>query len=363
MCNQLNRLADYRYQQSRLKAYQSSRKDAGFTLIELMISIVLGLLLVAAASQLFVGGVINSRLQQAGADMQDGGLFGLDSMSRDIRLANFGNITNRFLTDVTPWGGIVLTADTAASTASNLPVYRTSNSAGAYISSALLSNSDGDVASSTLNQWTGLSNVTTSTGGALKSDQLTIQFAAPADMVNCEGVPVTAGSSVIERYFIRLDTITVGNTGSNVQNLVLACNAASVTPPAASPALANLQIVTGLGNPGQVIMNRVDQIHFLLGTQAVNGNFVYYTINQYKAAAVAARNAGGIAPRILSVKVAALVRSLDNTNSSLIDPAKIYTLFDQSVKPIAETNQNTNRYVRQAYLTTIALRNGMGAAS
>jgi len=110
-------------------------------------------------------------------------------------------------------------------------------------------------------------------------------------------------------------------------------------------------------------MNRVDQIHFLLGTQAANGNFVYYTINQYKAAAVAARNAGGIAPRILSVKVAALVRSLDNTNSSVIDPAKIYTLFDQSVKPIAETNQNTNRYVRQAYLTTIALRNGMGAAS
>ncbi len=362
MYNSFIGLSDLDRKKNPLNMHSKAQKNAGFTLIELMISIVLGLLLVAAASQLFMGGVINARLQQAGADMQDSGMFGLDSMARDIRLANYGNILNRSLTDISPWGGIVLTADTSTSATSNLPVLRTSNSASAYIPAALLSNSDGDTSSTTLNYWNGFSNVKTSADVALQSDQLTIQYRAPAAMVNCEGAAVNAGDIVIQRYFIRLDTVTAGNTGSNVKNLVLACDAATVTIPA-TPIITNLQVVSGLGEGGQVIMNRIDQLHFLLGTQAANGNLVYYTINQYKAAAVAARAAGGIAPRILSVKIGALVRSLDNTNSALVDPAKTYTLFDQTVKPIAESNQNTNRYVRQAYLTTVALRNAMGVAS
>lgn len=41
-----------------------SWKQRGFTLIELMVALALGLILVAAATQLFIGGLLSSRLQK-----------------------------------------------------------------------------------------------------------------------------------------------------------------------------------------------------------------------------------------------------------------------------------------------------------
>ena len=45
--------------------------QAGFTLIELMVSIVLGLLVTAAAVQLFITGQVSLSMQRALADIQD----------------------------------------------------------------------------------------------------------------------------------------------------------------------------------------------------------------------------------------------------------------------------------------------------
>jgi type IV pilus assembly protein PilW len=352
---------------SKLSNKNYSQSNKGFTLVELLISITLGLLIVLAATQLFFGGVLSVRLQQAGADVQDGGVFGLDFLSQHIRLSNFGNDVNRLLTDSTPFGGIVVSADataikstTGSTVSSNLPMVRDTLTA-TSLNPALVSSSNGDTVGAG-NAWQGLSNVTTASGGALLSDQLTIQFQAPSLMTNCEGATVAAGSQVLERYFLRADTITAGATGSKIQNLVLACNAATIT--VSSPTAA--QALTA--GAGQTLMNRVDYLHFLLGTQiqdgsADNGKTVYYTINQYKTIAKAANAAGTLPPRIVMIKVAMLVRSLDNTGNGIVDPTKTYTLLDQTVKPVAETNQTTNRYVRQVYQTTIALRNSLGAAS
>lgn len=41
-----------------------SNKEQGFTLIELIVALALGLILVAAATQLFIGGLLSSRLQR-----------------------------------------------------------------------------------------------------------------------------------------------------------------------------------------------------------------------------------------------------------------------------------------------------------
>ena len=64
----------------------------GFTLIELMIALVLGLLISAAAIELFTGSLLSSRMQQANDELQSSGIFGLDYIVRDIRLANYANI-------------------------------------------------------------------------------------------------------------------------------------------------------------------------------------------------------------------------------------------------------------------------------
>ena len=63
-------------------------KQVGFTLIELMISIALGLIVVAAAILLFLTGQKSVAMQKGMAELQDNANFGLNYITRDIRLAN-----------------------------------------------------------------------------------------------------------------------------------------------------------------------------------------------------------------------------------------------------------------------------------
>jgi len=353
-----------------------SRAQAGYTLVELMIALTLGLLIAAAATQLFMGGVLNFRMQQAGGDVEDNGTFGIDFLTQRIRMVNYGNDSYPFVTDSTPWGGIVLSADIASGTttspyapSSNLPAVQVS---GSYVPPALLSSSPGsmDTVSTVANYWQGLSNVTSS-GTSIGSDQLTISFGIPPTqqtMADCEGNIWAPPTIIVERFYLRPDTVAGGSSGTKVQNLVLACNASTLASAPASPAT---QPLNNAGGAGQVIMNRVDQFHVMLGTISQDGNNtrVYYTIDQYKLlaknmyAAIHSGTSSVLPPRIVAVKLQLLVRSLDNTSNVQVDPTKSYLLYDQTVTPVAETNQNTNRYVRQVYQTTVALRNAMGYPS
>lgn len=181
----------------------SISRNAGFTIIELMVALVLGLIVVAAAVQLFTGGILSSRLQQANAEIQDSGIFGVDYVIRDIRFANQENLTNLKLDDRTPYGGVILTGSTATNQNAN---FVPKVGATTYIDSALLSRGQGDTVSSTNNYWKGLTQVTLknrqgSTISNPVSDQLTIQFFAPENMVNCEGANVLVGDLVVQRYF------------------------------------------------------------------------------------------------------------------------------------------------------------------
>ena len=329
---------------------------SGFTLIELLISITLGLLLVAAASQLFIGGVISFRLQQGAADTQDNGLFGLEYIAKDIRIANYGNPQFLTVTDTTRDGGIVLTADTSTSTGtSNFTDVRTSNSSSAYVPNGLLTHGEGDTPLGTANQWQGLTKVAS---GSAASDQLTVQYIAPAPMSDCEGRDVAVGARVVERYFLRADT-------ADSTALVLACAAGSISPKvdAVTADSANgvaavayvPPILSNLGGAGQVIMGRVEHLHFLLGTETLAGVWRYYTIHDYMAIV-------GTKPRIKAIRMAVLVRSTDNTANAAIDPTQTFKMLDQNVQA-ATTDATTNRYVRRVYSTTIALRNGLGSAS
>lgn len=284
----------------------------GFTLVELLIAILIGLIVAAAALQLFVGGVISERMQEAGADLQDSGVFGVEYIARDVRLANFGNDNNPILTPATLRGGIVLTSGESNA---NLPLK--------------------DVGSELLTKSGGASNVV-----GKGSDQLTIQFVAPNDMLNCEGAKVKAKEYVIQRYFLRAD--------GSAANLALACDANKAGSESVS--------IAGLNdaNNGEIIMPRVDQLRFYLGCK-VGNKFAYYTIDEYTKAAAAAVSPD--IPRIVSVRAMMLVRSKDSVSSQNIDPLKdSYEFLDETVK----ASETKAKYVRRIYATTIAVRNGLG---
>ena len=85
------------------------KKQIGFTLIELMISLALGLIVVAAAILLFLTGQEGVAMQKGVSELQDNANFGLNYITKDIRLTNL-NVKEATINDQTPYGGVVLSS-------------------------------------------------------------------------------------------------------------------------------------------------------------------------------------------------------------------------------------------------------------
>lgn len=88
---------------------RSVKSTAGFTLIELMIAMLLGLIVVAGVTAVFLAGQRSYRTNEALADVQDGSRVAFEIMARDIRDAgltgcgNSGRVGNILTNRTTDW--------------------------------------------------------------------------------------------------------------------------------------------------------------------------------------------------------------------------------------------------------------------
>lgn len=289
--------------------------SSGFTLIELMISLVLGLLISAAVVQVYMISTRTATVQQSASEVQDSAIFSLQAIEDHIRLANLGNpISN--IKDTTNHGGIVLTSANLGTINATDAKYFT--------------------ASADSTGWTGLSNVT-----GVESDQLTIQYknVTSSSLYDCEGAEVQKDSPdwVVERYFVRKAT-----GGANT-DLVLACAAGRVDEDG--------QIVTAFTGAGEVIIPAVDQFKVLLGTLADVSQLSYLPASTYLELTDK--------PAITTVKLGMIVRSdtplIEDPESSLpaADKGK-FTILGVEQKLKADS-VNKVRY-RRSYESTIVLR-------
>ena len=290
-------------------------QSAGFTLIELMISLVLGLLISAAVMQVYIISTRTATVQQSASEVQDSAIFSLQTIEDHIRLANLGNpISN--IKDTTNHGGIVLTtANLGTSNTTDAKYFTASeDSAG----------------------WTGLSNIT-----GVESDQLTIQYknVTSSSLYDCEGAEVQKDSPdwVVERYFVRK---AIGGADTD---LVLACAAGRVDEDG--------QIITAFTGAGEVIIPAVDQFKVLLGTLADVSQLSYLPASTYLELTDK--------PAITTVKLGMIVRSdtplIEDPESSLLaaDKGK-FTILGAEQKLKADS-VNKVRY-RRSYESTIVLR-------
>ena len=290
-------------------------QSAGFTLIELMLSLVLGLLISAAVMQVYIISTRTATVQQSASEVQDSAIFSLQTIEDHIRLANLGNpISN--IKDTTNHGGIVLTtANLGTSNTTDAKYFTASeDSAG----------------------WTGLSNIT-----GVESDQLTIQYknVTSSSLYDCEGAEVQKDSPdwVVERYFVRK---AIGGADTD---LVLACAAGRVDEDG--------QIITAFTGAGEVIIPAVDQFKVLLGTLADVSQLSYLPASTYLELADK--------PAITTVKLGMIVRSdtplIEDPESSLLaaDKGK-FTILGAEQKLKADS-VNKVRY-RRSYESTIVLR-------
>lgn len=296
------------------KQKMSSFNQRGFTLIELMIALVLGSLVVLAATILLLSGQRGMRLQQGAAEIQNNANFALNQITQDVRMANLGT-SSATLNNSTKNGGVVFGLD-------NL-----TNSSGMNVN------------------WVTKANTSESNVNVL-NDQLTIQY-KPVNVgeFDCEGNEITsaeiaAGDYVIQRYFIRSDdNPNVGETKATA--LSLACDAGRV----------NATGVTGLGGNGQIIMKRVDFFHVLLVTENTAG-FQDMPIADYLQLA-------NNPPRILGVKIGLLARSTNAVARDAAITKSNFKVYDKDIT-LKDTNSASNN-LREVITQTIAMRNALGA--
>mgnify|MGYP000202157008 CR=1 FL=1 len=369
--------------------YASSQR--GYTLIELMVALVLGLLVSAAAIQLLLTSQATFSMQQGGSEVQESALSGMTLMIRNIRSANYG-ASQPVINDFTQTGGLVFTSAINNSTethraAAALP--GTVNLQGIQISNSpvvepLLTRGAGMALGDPYkNQWNGASNVTIVSGGSGvgRSAQLVIQYRAAQDMYDCEGNRISGprmavvkgvngvdlpaqmvdGDVVVERYFLRQDT-QLGNNETAAQALALACDAGTYNTLDLKLLSENKVPLTNFGDAGQVLINRVDHFDVRLGVEVAPNQLRYYTINEYlniKPPVVSGRAAAR--PRVLSMQVAILTRAQGMSMSNVIEQNQTYQMLDQQVKLTTPDSSSTSRgYLRRVYSTTISLRNGRG---
>lgn len=279
--------------------------QSGFTLIELMISLALGLLISLAAIQLFVTGVSSFNLQRGLGDVNENGRFGLEFLVKNIRAAEYSRAL----------GSAVASTDSAVVVeAGDLPS-----------GTASLVSSDNSI------------NL-----GLGESDQFVVRTWVPEDVNtqrDCEGNLVPAGNYMVSRYFLRADT-PAGSTSA------LACDGGYYGVGGAN--------VTNFGTDASsiVLMSFVDSFQVLYGVAAASTTTPqrYMTSTQY-AALVAPR------PPIVSVRIGVLVRSSDSVGNLPANTTSINVL-GQTVTASAQDSAGRG-ILRRLFVNTVAFRNVM----
>ena len=309
--------------------------QTGFTLIELMISLVLGLIVSAAVIQVYLINVKTSSIQASGSELQDASVFGLQQLEKSIRLANLGNPTTR-IDGTTPNGGIVLTGLNIG-----VPIIPTP-----YPNTGYLTRRAGDSGVGP-NGWTGISNTNTN------SDQLTIQYIniTGAPMTDCEAANVAVNDIVIERYFVR--QATGDNSSGNIKNLVLACDAGRVNKAGGIDASMPATDSRTFGQAGQEFIVNVDQFKVLLGAQyttgANAGQLIYLPSSAYSAITTGK-------PAVTSVKIGLIVHGSTPIIGSA-EQSEFALLGQLSTENKLKTDTSSKKKVRSTYETTTLLRN------
>ena len=352
------------------------RLQQGFTLIELMISLILGLLVSAAALQILYTNSLSSNIQSAGSNIVDTNTFGLDYLTKQIRKANYGILSSQsfFLNHQTPQGGIVLTAP------DNLTVFG-NTVAGETVASNLrgLSKSNQQISDTLLTRSaSSLSGSNVKFGStALSSDQLTIQYKVSSDnQVDCQSRNVMKDDYVIERYFVRDGGLACASaiyTYSETTAKKDATNQNAINidkykkPIKQSDGSFNRDTsdtTQNLAGSGEIIIPNVDYFRVLLGVSD-SKNFstnpsTYKLTYMPIPTPITTVNADPFPTlnnrRIVNVQIGLLVRS-DGSVTASKDPS--FTVLDKTDIKLNDTSKNDGK-MRRVLETTVFLRNARG---
>lgn len=367
-----------------MKTYHSSQK--GFTLIELMISVVLGLLIVAAVTQVYVMAMRTASTQKASAGILDANVYGLQQVERSLRMAGLGLGDQSKLNSTC--SGILIRGTGDLQECNDVTGVEKTMAADGAIS---ITPKPSPIINLNPQHWTTTTGGATANTTSANMPQLTIQYRAPVDMLDCEGrlalgprkavgqsasrtsetkqnsdgstsreSIVIDGQVIVERYFVSRNANDV---------LELRCDAMRYVPEIIvvdqhekpGDAAANVKInaakiqdanILNSDTNGALVIAGIDDFQVQFGVKGPDKQIRYQTLAQYLVDTNAPNN------EIVAVKMGILAKGLVTTlgNESPANPT--YTILGQNVSMRAD--QPTNA-IRRVYESNTMLRNSRGA--
>lgn len=342
-----------------------NKHQTGFTLVELMVAIVLGLLIVAAGLMVFFTGQRSMGMQVGLSDVQQSTNFGLGSMAYDLRHTNLNTPSNQVINNKEVGSGVVFANSNFPSALRIMP----------NLSDFLTSENVSDDAT---------------TG---KSDQLVIQFipeytevesdieilkdgaSVPAVRVSstarnsdCEGeainflsdnggvdgtAPVALKPTMVYRYFLDKLPDNQQVKGENTR-YGLYCDAGYYFTGDAT--------IQKMGVGQQLIIQNVDAFKIRFGVKNATNQYRYTGINTYKNTLMGNTvTAKANYVNVVSIEVGLLMGSSQSIGADAsLNTRNTFNVAGQSVT--LKENAANSKYLRQEVNQVIGFRNTLGGS-
>ncbi len=359
------------------KARAIDRRLRGFTLVELMVALLIGLIILAALSQLFITSRSTYSLEEGMARVQEGSRFSFEFLTNDIRMAGYagcGSFTSADLTGADAKVGNIANPPTLASTfnpdgvsgyyytgtGSNLTDWSPALDGTIFVNGEVragndvifiqrASQTDAFLAGNTEPSNANIQIVNTAalaqTGQISAGDVLMVSDCKKADIFRATAVPQNASGglkTIPHTNAMNTDNFLTHSFDNRAALMKLVSRAYYIgTNASGEPALFRKELGSGGGISAQELVEGVEQMRILYG-EDTDGDGI---ANIYRTA-----NNVAIWTNVVNVRVALLVRTTENVASEL-DTKTFNAIPGFSFNPA-----NDNRR-RQVFGFTVKLRN------
>ena len=364
----------------RQRQIQCPARQAGLSLVEIQVALVIGLILTAGAIQLFIANKQTYRTEAALAQMQQLGRFAVDTMAQEIRMAGYTGCTSRetVTTNIDPAAPIPTfaidgpTPEISGSEATAVGAWNPNLPAMAGIEAnitnqANLINIQPDVltvqrASQCGSQLTANSNATAPNLNVFSPNQCDFQANDALLVTDCTNMDIVQLANATDGTVGGGQVLTIAgalskNYLTNADVYKLVSNTFYIAASASDPdAAGNPEPALWMSNwnPSNPVVGNYNPIEIADGVQDMliqygvdNGGPDEYADVYVAADQVLAANPALGWAAVRSVRISLLMRSADNIT---LDPV----VFQFDNRP---ANPNNDRRLRAVYTTTVAIRN------
>lgn len=326
------------------------KNQVGFTLLELMVSLALGLIIVAAAIAIFLTGLRSTALQGATSELQESANFGLALITYDLRHTNLNTASVQKINNKQVGSGIIF--DQLKNLPSSITVSNSNLETQQDINADATTAKSDRITIQYLPQYNEYTATENYEENGVKKQKNVKRYKVEA--TDCEGskLDFTQKRIIVQRYHLQADdNQVVGHPTS----YALYCDAGNYIDGDSS-----IEGITST-TKGQQIIPNVDGFKVRLGVKSPNNELRYMTINQYKEKMPDSLTVEKDYYNVVSVEIAVLVRSITSLNSeNLINNSNNFKMLDQDTK-LNATQKAGPKYLRRVFSQVVAFRNTLGA--